>query len=107
MISYSHINIAYILKVLIVCEGKTLATITKTSGAIPCLTQFEDEMFYADVNGAIRTSQITYDPANMTSVSILIHYITICIRFDIKILIAWLTFWSLGSHVMGPYKKCE
>jgi WD40 repeat protein len=46
-------------------NGKTLATVARTAGEIPSLVQFHDEMYYADVNGAIKSSMISHDPKNM------------------------------------------
>ena len=42
-----------------------LCVITRTAGDIPSLTQLQNELFYGESNGAIRTCNITHDPTQM------------------------------------------
>eukprot|EP01035_Chromulina_nebulosa_P018348 gene18348-24041_t len=50
--------------------GNVLATVARSSGEVPCIASQLGELYFSDVNGAVRSSQITFDPKNMIPVSI-------------------------------------
>ena len=52
-------------------NGNLILQLSRSSGDITTIAEYNDEIHFSDINGALRTSMITFDPKDMLIVTIL------------------------------------